>query len=155
RVLLLGLPFTIVVFRHAFARAWAALQGRGYQPLLAVMVLALLQGALFIRAMLPFIRQAQVERELSALARELSPSHLYTHGMGAALNTYCTGVPVTELWYERIDRFDHGAVLVVHPANLAEQWSGHFPAINWSTAQEAGAITVHHRADGWVIARVP
>lgn len=155
RVLLLALPFTVVVFRHAFARAWAALQGRGYRPLLAVMVLALLQGALFIRAMLPFIRQAQVERELSAFALELAPSHLYTHGMGAALNTYCPGVPVTELWYARIDRFDHGAVLVVHPANLAEQWSGLFPAINWSTAQEAGAVTVHHRADGWVIARVP
>jgi hypothetical protein len=155
RVLLLALPFTVVLFHQAFLRAYGVLGARTSKPGIVVVVLAVVQCALFVRAMVPFIRQAQVERDLSALALQLSPQHLYTHGMGAALHTYCPGVPVTELWYTEIDDFDHGAVLVVHPENLAAQWAGHFPAINWDNARTAGAIPVFQRSDGWVIARVP
>ena len=155
RVLLLALPFTVVLFHQAFVRCYGALRRRGLKPAIVVMAMACVQCALFVRAMLPFMWQAQVERDLSALALQLAPQHLYTHGMGAALHTYCPGVPVTEFWYTEIDTFEHGAVLVVHPENLAEQWSGHFPAINWDNARTAGATPVFQRSDGWVIARVP
>lgn len=155
RVLLLALPFTVVLFHLAFLRAYGALRASFTRPGMLLLVVACVQCALFVRAMVPFIHQARVEKELSALANQLSPHHLYSHGMGAALSTYCPDVPVTELWYAEIDTFERGAVIVVHPEGLAAQWTGRFPAINWEKARRAGAIPVFQRHDGWVIARVP
>lgn len=155
RVLLLALPFTVVLFHLAFQRAYRAVRASMIKPVLLLLVLGCVQCALFVRAMVPFIHQARVEKELSALADQLSPDHLYSHGMGAALSTYCPDVPVTELWYAEIDTFERGAVIVVHPERLEAQWAGHFPAINWEKARRAGALPVFQRPDGWVIARVP
>ena len=104
--------------------------------------------------MLPFMQQAQVERELAAQVNALRPELVYTHGMGAAFGTYCPTVRVTELWYAVLDRFEPGALVVVRPKNLIEQWEDHPPAINWQRAQDQGLETVGAHADGWAIRRV-
>lgn len=155
RVLLLALPFVVVLLYPAFQRAWAFAMDKWPRPVLWVGILAFIHCGLFVRAMAPFIKQAAVERELADQVAGLHPQHIYTHGMGGALSNYCDQVPVTELWYGVLDSFPHGALLVVHPENLALQWKGKPPLINWQRALLQNAQQVIVRPDGWVIARIP
>lgn len=155
RVLLVAQPFVVIAFHRAFAEAWSWIQQRGLFRQAFVIGIAGIEAALFVRAMLPFIRQAEVEREVAATACGFGPARIYTHGMGAAFLTYCPGVPVTELWYSEIDHFDPGAFIVVRPDDLTRQWQGLPPATNWNALLGAGAFPVLQRPDGWLIARLP
>lgn len=154
RVLILVLPFLAVLLFPAFTRAWAFGVQKGMRPAWAMAALLTLQSALFLRAELPFIRQARTERSLAAAVNGMHPRRVYTHGMGAAFSDLCPSTQVTELWYTALDRFEPGALIVVQPANLAEQWEGHPPAINWHRAEAQGLDIVLQRPDGWTIARV-
>lgn len=154
RVLLMGQPFTVLLFYPAFERAFDRIQQIDFKPIVVVLTLCLLETGLFVRAMLPFIRQARVERELAAAVNTHAPSMIYSHGMGASLDNYCAPTPVVELWYSTLDRFEHGAIIVVHPASLNEQWQGTPPGINWSRARTQGLDIIASRDDGWVLARL-
>jgi hypothetical protein len=168
RVLLMAQPFAVVLLFPAFTRAMAFLAERGIRPALsartersrggvegwAVIVLLLVQTGLFVRATLPFLHQARVERELADRVVALHPHRVYTHGMGAAFTTWCPGVEVTELWYSVVGRFESGALIVVRPDNLAAQWVGLPPAINWQRAQMQGLDPVGEHPDGWLLLRV-
>ncbi|MBK8340725.1 MAG: glycosyltransferase family 39 protein [Flavobacteriales bacterium] len=154
RVLLMAQPFALVLLFPTFERAMDFLLAKGIRAGWVVMVLALVQSGLFVRAILPFMHQAQVERELADRIADLRAPRIYTHGMGAALHTWCPGTPVTELWYKEIDRFEAGAIILVRPANLTAQWTGLPPAVNWQRAQAQGVETLAHHPDGWVICRV-
>lgn len=158
RVLLPVQPFLAVLLFPAFVRALGLLRSHlarprwGLPALLAATVAV--QAALFVRATLPFIRQARTEHELAAFVNARHPQHVYTHGMGAAFGSLCPGVQVTELWYGVLPRFEPGALLVVQPANLREQWNGRPPGINWEHAQAQGLETLLARPDGWTVARM-
>ena len=154
RVMLMALPFVAYLFAPAFGRAWAWLGSKRIRPWLVVGAIAVVQMGLFARAIHPFMRNARIERELAGAVREAGARHVYTHGMGPALENYCPGVEVTELWYGPIDHFDHDALLMVHPGNLEEQWLGLHPHENWTRAQQQGLELVLERPDGWVMARV-
>lgn len=154
RVLLMALPFVAVVLYPAFQRAWCWLAIKGLRPAWWVSAMAVVQLGLFARAIQPFIGQAHTERELSNAVNALHPSRIYTHGMGAAFSNYCAPVPVTELWYGVIATFEPGGVVVVKPANLAEQWKGLPPGINWQRIQEQGFEPLDQHPDGWSIGRV-
>ena len=154
RVMLMAQPFIVLLLAPAFGRAWAWCAARQLRPTLITAAFTLAQAGLFVRAMAPFIRSARVERELATVVRGLDPHHVYTHGMGPALSNLCPGVAVTELWYAPIERFDPGALLVVHPENLAGQWGGLHPAGNWQRALQQGVVEVYRHPDGWVITRI-
>ena len=154
RVLLFAQPFVALLLFPAFVRAleWASARGlQGYKLVAPVMVV---QAVLFIRAMLPFVQQGSVERDLIALVVALNPSRVYTHGMGAAFDIGCPNAMVTELWYGDIEVFEPGALFVVRPSDLAEQWVGHPPLDNWLRARSQGVQVLLERSDGWTIARV-
>lgn len=154
RVLLMALPFVAVLLYPAFQRAWAWSAVRGLRPALWVSAMALVQVGLFARAIQPFMDQARTERELANEVNDLHPEWIYTHGMGAAFINYCGPVPVTELWYGVIDTFEQGAIVVVKPQNLIEQWNGLPPGINWQRIQQQGADSIGWHVDGWVISRI-
>lgn len=154
RVLLFAQPFVALLLFPAFVRAleWASARGlQAYKLMAPVMVV---QAMLFIRAMLPFVQQGVVERELTALVVALEPSRIYTHGMGAAFDNGCPNAMVIELWYGDIEVFEPGALFVVRPSDLAEQWAGHPPLDNWLRAKAQGVQVLLQRSDGWTIARV-
>ncbi|MEZ4738165.1 MAG: glycosyltransferase family 39 protein [Flavobacteriales bacterium] len=154
RVLLSALPFVSVLLLPAFNRAVGFWKERIAERMWILAMLAVIQIALFVRAMLPFFDQAQVERDLAARVNALRPSVVYTHGMGAAFGTYCPDTEVQELWYGDLERFERGALFVVRPSNLGEQWQGRPPATNWERAQQQGLELQEERPDGWVLARV-
>lgn len=155
RVLLVAQPFIVITFHKAFTESWSWLRKRGSSTWITVIGISIVQVALFVRAMVPFVRQAAAEREVAATTCAFEPARIYTHGMGAALLTYCPGVRVTELWYAEIDLFEPGAFIVVRPADLMSQWVGRPPGTNWAALQRAGAFPVVVRPDGWLIARLP
>lgn len=154
RVLLLIQPFVALLFYPAFQRAAAFVQKRMRHPAVAVAVLALVQTGLFIRAVLPFVRQAETERVLAEQLNRHSATRIYTHGMGAALDELCPQAEITELWYAELDSFQSGAYVVVDPVSLADQWQGRAPALNWQRAQEQGLEQVASGPGRWVVARV-
>lgn len=154
RVLLMAQPFAVVLLFPAFTRAVEWIGARGFRPAWAVIAMLLVQAGLFVRATMPFIHQAEVERALADRVRASGAQHVYTHGMGAAFGTLCPGVEVTELWYGTIDRFAPGALIVVKPDNLTAQWQGLPPAINWERAQAQGLERVGDHPEGWVLLRV-
>jgi hypothetical protein len=154
RVMLMAQPFVAYLFAPAFGRAWAWLGSKRLRPWLVVGAIAVVQMGLFSRAIHPFMRNARIERELAGAVREAGARQVYTHGMGPALSNYCPGVEVTELWYGRIDRFESGALVLVNPKNLEEQWQGLPPWENWSRVQQQGVEGVEMRPDGWVLVRV-
>jgi hypothetical protein len=154
RVLLMVLPLVALLCYPAFTRALEFLRSKKIEWRCAVAVLAVIQAGLFIRAMVPFIHRSTVEQELAAIVNSEKPELVYTHGMGAAFVTYCPGVKVNELWYMELDHFEKGAMVVVHPRNLEDQWEGRPPAINWTRAQLQGVQVLHQRQDGWIVARV-
>jgi len=155
RVMLLAQPFTVLIFLPAFERSLVWLSERKVRPWLVLSTLAFVQIALFVRATTPFIRQAEVERSIANYMEQLQPRHLYTHGMGAALRTYLPTTIVTELWYDELVDIKPGSFIVVHPANLEEQWQGLPAYANWQRLQEHGAMPILQRPDGWLIARLP
>lgn len=153
RVLLIGQPFVVILFAPAFARALAWCKARSmWKGILALSVMV--QVALVHRAVRPFIHQAEVEREVAAVVREYATGRVFTHGMGAALVTYCPGTVVTELWYAELDGFPSGALLVVHPGNLRDQWQGRPPGINWDKARAQGVERLWRNAEGWEVLRL-
>ncbi len=155
RVMLLAQPLVVMIFFPAFSRAWVWLSERMAKPWLVSSCLVVLQIALFVRATVPFIRQAEVERSLANYLEQLRPGHVYTHGMGAALRTYLPRTVITELWYGELAEIEPGSFIVVHPANLEEQWAGLPAHSNWKKLQAHGAMAVLQRSDGWLIARLP
>ncbi len=154
RVLLMALPLAVILLFPAFSRAVAFVAQRGATVRAVVAVALVCQLVLFARAMWPQMMQARTERELAASVNALAPSNVYTHGMGAALANYCPAVDVVELWYAELDMFQRGALVVVHPANLVDQWQGTPPFINWQRLQAQGLEQVEDHADGWTIQRV-
>lgn len=154
RVMLMALPFVAYLFAPAFGRAWVWLGSKKLRSWLVVDAIAVVQMGFFARAIFPFMRNAGVERELAAAVLEAGARHVYTHGMGPVLSNYCPGVEVTELWYGRIERFEPGALVLVYPENLEEQWRGLPPHENWTHAQRQGLTPVLDRPDGWVLMRV-
>lgn len=154
RVLLMALPLVVVLLFPAFTRALAFVAHRGLSVRVLVAVVLVCQLGLFARAMWPQMMQARTERELAASVNALAPSHVYTHGMGAALVNYCSAVEVVELWYTELDTFHRSALVVVHPANLEAQWQGRPPFINWQRLQARGLDQVEDHPEGWTIQRV-
>lgn len=154
RVMLLGQPLVAVLLAPAFGRAWVWLVDRRWRPLLLFAVLAVVQLGMFVRAMDPFLRLARTERELCAALRTRGITHVYTHGMGPALGSYCPGVGVTDLWSVAVDRFPSGALLLVRPADLEEHWMELNPGKNWRLAQASGLDEVYRHPAGWVLMRV-
>jgi len=153
RVLLLGQPFALMIFWPAFQRAWARLEG---MPTLRPIIwgcLLLVQGALSVRAIMPFIRQARMEREVVTRVGAWRPTQVYAHGIGAACVTYLPAIKVTELWQGEVERFASGAVIVGRPGDLHTQWEGLHPQRNWQKALEQGAREVDE-LEGWVLLRV-
>lgn len=154
RVLLMGQPWAVIVLFPAFARARAALDRWTRWPQAIIAIAALVQVALFVRAMLPFMHQAGTERHLAARLNELSAVHIYTHGMGAAFDELCPRAEVTELWYRELDSFEPGSFIVVQPAILQEQWEGRPPSVNWMRAERQGVEPMGTFPGGWLIARI-
>lgn len=153
RVLLLAQPFAAMALWPAFSRGWEWLAHRKLWRAPALIALVVLQAALCVRAILPFVQQARKERAVIALVAAERPARVYTHGLGAACSTYLPGVPVTELWHGDVERFEHASVIVARPADLGTQWRGRSPERNWTKAVGQGArIVAEH--DGWAIARV-
>lgn len=154
RVLLLAQPFAAFLLYPAFARLWVRVTVGTRKIWLWFTILLVLQAALFVRAMIPFIRNARVERELATEVIVSGATHIYTHGMGAAFTNLCPQQRITELWYGPITRFEKGALVVVKPLELKDQWTGLHPAANWARAQGQGVEVVNERPDGWGIYRV-
>jgi len=153
RVLVLAQPFALVMLWPAFQRAWAWLGTRGSLRALFIVGITIAQAALCGRAISPFINQARIEREVLAKVAALEPTHVYTHGLGAACGTYLPGIAVTELWQSDVARFVAGSVVVAKPLDLEVQWKGLHPQRNWTRALEQGAREVDGM-DGWVLLRV-
>lgn len=154
RVLLLAQPLAVLLLYPAFLRALAALRSLVRRPGWLIAAVVVLQTALFVRAMLPFVEQHRVELDLAARLRSLSARYIYTHGMGAALAHLLPETGVRELWYAPIERFTSGAYVVVKPLSLEAQWQGTPPGINWERIQDQGLDQVVAGPDGWIIARV-
>lgn len=154
RVLLMAQPFVVVLFTPAFVRAWERLAGARPGAVLVAGTLALSQLLLFTRAMHPFMQQARKERQLADRVNALHPPAVYTHGMGASLRDLCPGTPVTELWNGVEDRFTTGALLVVRPVVLEQQWSRTAPWINYRRAAAQGMECMECRPDGWCLYRI-
>jgi hypothetical protein len=154
RVLLLAQPFVAVLLFPAFGRAQHWVADKGLRPRVVVVPLVLVQLALFVRAMLPFMRQEQLERHWAAEVCATGRSRIYTHGLGGAIGTWCPAVQVTELWYAPIDRFEPGALLLVQPHALRHQWAGMDPATSFQRAQQQGLLTRLEGPEGWTLFEV-
>jgi hypothetical protein len=154
RVMLMALPFIAFLVHPAFGRAWSWVATKGLPPVWPTAGMAIVQLGLFARAMWPFVEQARVERELTALLREVDATHVYTHGLGPMLSNCCPEMMVTEMWYDRIDRFRSGAIVLVNAPNLQVQWQGLHPWENWERVRAQGVQPLAERKDGWVMARV-
>jgi hypothetical protein len=154
RILVMAQPFAVILLFPSFKRAVEWVAARGSKPRQWLFAVAVAQVLLFVRAMVPFVDQASMERELVAEVCERHPQRVYTHGMGAAINTYCPGTEVTELWYGVVDQFDAGALILVQPGNMTEQWEGRPPALNWNAAQAQGLEELETLRNGWIIARM-
>ncbi|MBK7944984.1 MAG: hypothetical protein IPJ85_06610 [Flavobacteriales bacterium] len=153
RVLLLAQPFALVMLWPAFQRAWAWLESRSSLRAVVLACTVVAQVALCVRAISPFVQQARIEREVLTKVVALEPTHVYTHGLGAAAGTYLPGIAVTELWQAEVDRFVAGSVVVAKPFDLEAQWLGLHPQRNWARALEQGAREVE-TIDGWVLLKV-
>ncbi|MBL0045774.1 MAG: hypothetical protein IPP33_15670 [Flavobacteriales bacterium] len=154
RVLLMAQPFAVILLYPTFLRAWSWLKQRVPRAGFVVALVAVVQLALFARALYPFTRNASVEKELADVVNHDGATRLYTHGMGAALSNYCPTVHVTELWYTGIEHFQEGALIIVNPLDLEAQWKGLNPSENWERAQAQGVRPLVERSDGWWIYRV-
>ena len=154
RVLLFAQPFVVVALAPAFGRAWSWAQGTRWRPHRIWPLMLVLQLGLGVRAVLPFVRQARVERAVAAELQALGAAHVYTHGLGAALDVLLPEATITELWYGDIATFEPGAYVVVGPGRLDDQWSGLAPATNWDRARRQGLEEVEADLHGWSISRV-
>ncbi|MBL7986338.1 MAG: glycosyltransferase family 39 protein [Flavobacteriales bacterium] len=154
RVLLLAQPFAAFLLYPAFLRLWARVEAAPRYSTPVLVVVVALQVAFFVRAMAPFIRNARVEQELAAEVVASGTSHVYTHGMGAAFSNLCPRQRITELWYAPVPTFEPGALVVVKPMEMLDQWKGLHPATNWERAREQGLEVLDERPDGWGIYRV-
>lgn len=154
RVMLMAQPFAAILLFPAFVRAIEWAKGKGIRPSHIVVALAFVQAGLFLRAMMPFIHQARLERQLAAALNDRSAGLIYTHGMGAAFDELCPEADITELWYGRIPHFESGAYVVVQPSVLSVQWQGQPPEWNWQRVRSQGVVIEERGPEGWVIARV-
>lgn len=154
RVLLMAQPFVWLVLAPAFERAYSfALRTMpAIKSMIALLLVALV--GLCWRAVDPFATQAARERYLVAAVCATNATRIYTHGMGAACGTYCPRLLTTELWYGKIGSFEPGALVLINPADLAAQWQGTPPGINWENVQRQGLSGHVALGGGWVLARV-
>ncbi|MBL8002556.1 MAG: hypothetical protein JNL05_11390 [Flavobacteriales bacterium] len=154
RVLLLAQPFVAVLFMPALHRAVAWTRDRWKAARLLLVAVVLVQSALFVRAMLPFMRQELLERHWASAVCATGASRVYTHGLGGAITSWCPRIQVTELWYAPIERFEPGALVLVQPFVLRHQWTGLNPWTNYLRAQRQGLRTMVEGPDGWALFEV-
>ncbi len=154
RVLLFAQPFVVVLLFPAFGRAVRWTEQRVRPVTLVLIPLVLVQLALFARAIRPFIAQERSERHWAEQVCASGAHQVYTHGMGAAIRTWCPSVAVTELWYAPIEAFEPGALMLVRPHDLREQWTGTNPWVNFQRAREQGLRVVLEGPDGWQLSEV-
>jgi hypothetical protein len=155
RVLLMAQPFIAILLFPEFSRAWVWAAAKSpLWPKWMFAGIVVVQMGLFARAMRPFIQRARTERAIAHAVGQLHPTLVYTHGMGGAIASYCTVPNVVELWYTAIDTFTPGALVVIRPGGLDEQWRGLSPAINWQRIQRHGVEHLAALPEGWKLYRL-
>lgn len=149
-------PLVAIALYPAWLRAADWLCRKGRTPGTAfVVVLLVAQIGLAGRTLFPLIQRNAFEHRVADILHPMGPGLLYTFDLDPALRNRAIPQTMVNMWVNRIEHFQPGALILFAPDVMKVQWEGRNPMFNWHHAQNTRTLTpVASPGRDWVLVRV-
>lgn len=153
RYLLLTFPLILVLLFPAAERI-SSYMSPAIRPLLIVAII-LIQAILIQKYSTHIYRANQVEKQVAAALQKYNEAPLYTFAIDGALRSYGVENDIVNLWEQKLDLAEAGALVLFAPERFQQQWQDENPMINWRFLQENYSLEVmEDLPDGWRLYRI-
>lgn len=148
RFMLAILPVVVLVSFPAFATPSIRFsRAAKWLVVSLVIVLQLMLVAVYFEEV---YRRNKLEQQLAALVKQQPQPVLYTFDVDMAIASYDTGKQMRNLWAQRYDTFETGALVLFNPDKFAVQWQGRNPMLNWQHLKNNYVLApVAATPEGW------
>lgn len=146
RYLLPVIPLLFVLLAPALQRAWQFVRYK--VPVLAL--LAVLGLLLFAWQFKELYQRYRLEQQLTTLVKQQPQTVLYTFDIDVAIASYDTAKQMRNMFQQRYDTFETGALVLFNPDKFAVQWQGRNPMLNWQHLKNNYVLApVATTPEGW------
>ncbi len=153
RYLLLTLPMVLVLLFPAAERI-SNYMPSAIRPLLIAAII-LIQAFLIQKYSTHIYRANQVEKQVAAALHKYNKAPLYTFAIDGALRSYGVENEIINLWEQKLDSAEAGALVLFAPEKFNRQWQDENPMINWRFLEKNYSLEVmEDLPDGWRIYRI-
>jgi hypothetical protein len=152
RYLLQSFPLVLVLYYPAFSRiARKYFKQRNYQWSFLAMVL-FMQLLFFSYSFRSILSMNRAEHAIATSLKDYPGQPIYTCSITGAIVAYEVENPVTDIYFENIDRADSNALLLFNYEAFAEHFSGKKPMMNWDWLNKEYVLTpIRTLPEGWTL----
>lgn len=152
RYLSLIYPLFLLILYPAFADSLEKIKKHQNKGLI---LLIIIQLALFYRAMLPFYQLNQLEQKLAKSLEEYQGEVLYTFDVDVAMQQRKLNFDFRSIWQEELDVFEPNALVLFNEERISEKFKGKNPMLNWEKMNQSMRLVEVEKLDsGWNLYRL-
>jgi hypothetical protein len=117
-----------------------------------VILVIIIQLALFYRAFRPFYENNRTIKTISSEMLHYPGKRIYTFNIDLALKAYGIKNEIINLWDKKLADFEPGSLVLFNYLNSQEQWKGMNPMLNWEEMNRDHHLEIKENLpDGWVL----
>jgi hypothetical protein len=149
RLLLLTFPCVIVLYSCSFFRSWNFLTK--FAKIISytvIVIVLLLQMALFYRAFRPFYDNSRTVREIAGRMKSYPGKTIYTFNIDMGLRAYEINNEIINIWSTRVDHFKPGSLVLFDYEDTHRQWKDMNPMLNWEKAEKDNGLDLIEKLPG-------
>lgn len=152
RYLLQSFPLVVALYYPAFSRiAMKYFKQRNHQWLFFAMVL-FMQLLFFSYSFRSVLAMNRAENAIATSLKDYPGQPIYTCSITGAIVAYEVENPVTDIYFENIDRADSNALLLFNYEAFAEHFAGRKPMMNWDWLNKEYVLTpIRTLPEGWTL----
>jgi 4-amino-4-deoxy-L-arabinose transferase-like glycosyltransferase len=153
RVLILSFPLVLILFFGSFQDILDRFEKtkKSYHYMVVILVI-IIQLALFYRAFKPFYENNRITRQVSLEMLHYPDKPIYTFNIDMALRAYGIKNEIINLWEKRLAEFKPGSLVLFNYLNSQDQWKGMNPMLNWDQMNREHHLNLRENlSGGWAL----
>ena len=145
-------PFAIIMLFPAFLRLSEWGSSKLIVKKLIVVLIILIQTALFAYLFEKFHSSNKLEKAISTAVGNYPGNPVYTFAIDQAINTYEPEKDIENIWYNKYENFQKGSLFLFNETKFKKQWQGKNPWTNWENANKKYTLkTLETLPEGWIL----
>lgn len=151
RFLLLSFPLIIIILFSGFNLSIEKFNNLFTKKAIQFIVV-IIQLTLCSFSLKPILERNHLEQEITSKLENYQNKTLYSFDIDIALQGRGLDFEYKNLWIEKYNTFENGALVLFHPNKFEKQWKGKNPIINWNNLQNNYNLKIiHNLPEGWIL----